>query len=319
MISQLPKVFLSHATEDKVPFVSELASALSSRFNVWYDEYSLRPGDSIFQSVNAGLANCDFGVIVLSKPFFEKKWTKAELGGLFAREGATLRRIIPVWKDVTIVEVTAFSPILADRRAASASDGVAAVVESICRAIETAERPDGFVHTGTVANRFSELGSSIESFQASHRLSGSPEGARRVIDAQNLLLDLLERQAGHLAAESPQLGLRCKRGKGHCFPNEKIGLGVEGPGDLLLDIEFTRPDNDSARGARCDVGIFKRNRNGHSTKLEDRQFTPVMVGQEGVSWQDSNGTGYGHQQLCDLAFQRFYEHIKTWYQGATRT
>jgi len=303
MSSQPPKVFLSHATEDKIPFVHELAVALSRFFSVWYDEYSIQLGRSIFESVSAGLANCDFGVIVLSKAFFEKKWTQGELGGLFARESPTLRRIIPVWKDVTVKEVIAFSPILADRRAVSASEGVPAVVESIRRAIEMAERPDGFVHTGTVANRYSELGSSIQSFQDSRGLFGCPEGARRARDGQNLLFDLLEKQAGRLAGVSPQLKLKCRRTENCCTPNDKIYLKVEGPGALVLEIEGTRPDNDSARGAQCNVGIFKHNRGRPPTKLEDRVFMPVMAGQVGVSWQDSNGIVYGHQQLCDFAFQ----------------
>ncbi len=40
---------------------------------VWYDEFSLKLGDSIRQSIDKGLRQSRFGVVVLSKSFFEKK------------------------------------------------------------------------------------------------------------------------------------------------------------------------------------------------------------------------------------------------------
>lgn len=53
--------------------------------------------------------------MVLSPSFFAKSWTQLELNGLFAREVRGKSTIIPVWYNVTIEEVTEFSPILADR------------------------------------------------------------------------------------------------------------------------------------------------------------------------------------------------------------
>jgi hypothetical protein len=41
------KVFISHASEDKDGFVRSLAQVLNSvGIDVWYDEYSLKAGDS---------------------------------------------------------------------------------------------------------------------------------------------------------------------------------------------------------------------------------------------------------------------------------
>jgi hypothetical protein len=322
MSPPLHKLFLSHAAEDKLPFVRGLAEALLRSFSVWYDEYSLPPGASIFQSISAGLAACDFGVVVLSKPFFTKKWTQAELGGLFARESATFRRIIPVWKDVSRDEVAAFSPILADRRAANASDGAPAVVSFVSRAIDMAERPDGFVHTATVATRFSDLGSKLQSFQASRSLFESAEGSKQVVSAQNVLFDLIEQQAKRLAIEAPQLGLRHKRGEFQGFPNTVMQMSIEGPGNLTLDFEGTRPHSNSASGACCKVAIFRLNRDWRdagrkATILEDLIFNPGLVEHEGVSWKDAHGNTYGPQQLCDFAFERFYEHMEQWRRKAT--
>ena len=64
-------VFISHASEDKDDFVRELAEKLRlRRIEVWYDEHSLKIGDSLRQSIDLGLSKSRFGIVVLSKDFF---------------------------------------------------------------------------------------------------------------------------------------------------------------------------------------------------------------------------------------------------------
>ncbi len=49
--------FISHAWEDKEDFVRDLAHALQSeRIEIWYDDFSLRAGDSLRQSMDFGLS-----------------------------------------------------------------------------------------------------------------------------------------------------------------------------------------------------------------------------------------------------------------------
>ncbi len=65
--------FISHASEDKQKFVKPLAKALSRmEYRVWYDEFELRVGDSLRQSIDKGLVNSNFGIVVLSPAFFAK-------------------------------------------------------------------------------------------------------------------------------------------------------------------------------------------------------------------------------------------------------
>jgi TIR domain len=112
----LRKVFISHASEDKDGFVRSLAEILNTvGVDVWYDEYSLKAGDSLMSAIDDGLARCDFGIVVLSKAFLAKNWPKRELRGLVALEMAgKTGMILPVWLDVTRDEVLTFSPPLAD-------------------------------------------------------------------------------------------------------------------------------------------------------------------------------------------------------------
>jgi hypothetical protein len=57
--------FVSHASEDKA-FVRLLAVALTSwGAKVWYDEFTLKLGDSLSQSIDKGLAQSHYGIVVL--------------------------------------------------------------------------------------------------------------------------------------------------------------------------------------------------------------------------------------------------------------
>lgn len=125
-------VFISHAFEDKEPFVRELAQRLMAEgARVWYDELSLKIGDSLRRSIDHGLSKSRFGIVVLSPRFFEKEWPQKELDGLTTREGGGQKVILPVWLDVERKEVRNYSPTLADRIAAKASDGMDKVVADL--------------------------------------------------------------------------------------------------------------------------------------------------------------------------------------------
>jgi hypothetical protein len=117
--NQIPKtwdVFISHASEDKELFVRPLAEALSDLgVSVWYDEFSLRIGDSLSRSIDKGLAGSRFGLIVLSQAFLTKPWPAYELSGLIAREINEGRVILPIWHGVTKQQVLQFSPPFADK------------------------------------------------------------------------------------------------------------------------------------------------------------------------------------------------------------
>lgn len=111
-------LFISHASEDKSDFVKPLASALSAfGVKVWYDEYALNIGDSLSRSIDKGLGNSQYGLVVLSPAFIAKKWPEYELRGLVARELSADKIILPIWHKITHQEVLKFSPPLADKMA----------------------------------------------------------------------------------------------------------------------------------------------------------------------------------------------------------
>lgn len=115
--------FISHASEDKEEFVKPLAETLESMgVRVWYDEFSLKVGDSLTKSIDQGLINSKFGVIVLSKAFMKKQWTNYEFKSLVSREMHHGEKVIlPIWHEISKNDVMAFSPHLADKVALNSS------------------------------------------------------------------------------------------------------------------------------------------------------------------------------------------------------
>jgi hypothetical protein len=121
--TSLYDVFICHASEDKDTFVRPLADALSHRnIEVWYDEFSLKIGDSIRRALDHGLGSCRYGIVVLSSAFFQKNWPQYELDALVEREmvgGDPL--LLPIWHGVDHTDVLAYSPALANKKAISSS------------------------------------------------------------------------------------------------------------------------------------------------------------------------------------------------------
>ena len=115
-------VFISHASEDKEEFVKPLVDALQEAgYKVWYDEFTLKVGDSLRRSIDNGLKNSRYGIVVLSGAFFSKNWTQYELDGLVTREMEGHKVILPIWHMVSKNQVLNYSPSLADKKAINSS------------------------------------------------------------------------------------------------------------------------------------------------------------------------------------------------------
>lgn len=168
-------VFICHAHEDKEALVRPLSDALrNARLEVWYDEFSLLPGDSLRRAIDLGLTKSQFGIVVISEAFFGKQWPQWELDGLVQRQMGERRSvIIPIWFGVGQKAVREFSPPLADKVALRAEDGIPALVREILRVI----RPDG------------------SSLLTAHKLLGEV-GLNCPVITDDWWLDLIERAAG---------------------------------------------------------------------------------------------------------------------------
>jgi hypothetical protein len=121
--------FISYADEDKEEIAKPLADALIDLgYTIWYDEYSLKVGDSLRRSIDQGLSNSRYAVVIFSLNFFKKKWTNNELDGLVVREHNDEKFILPVWHRISLDDIVQYSPMLAGRIAATTDAGLNQVV-----------------------------------------------------------------------------------------------------------------------------------------------------------------------------------------------
>ena len=136
------KIFISYASENKISAAKPLAKSLLNRgFKVWYDEYSLFLGDSLKKTIDRGLTQCDYAVIILSKAFFSKHWTQEELDGVVALESQRREKIVlPIMFEITYEDVVRYSPTLAGKKLIHFADGIENVVESISESINAESR-----------------------------------------------------------------------------------------------------------------------------------------------------------------------------------
>lgn len=136
---ELHDVFISHASEDKDEVVRPLANALIEQgLKVWYDEFTLRIGDSLRQKIDRGLATSKVGLVVLSPSFISKGWTNYELDGIVTRTISGEQILLPIWHNITKQQVVDYSPSLADKVARStATHTVVEIAREISELIES--------------------------------------------------------------------------------------------------------------------------------------------------------------------------------------
>lgn len=96
-----PKVFLSHASEDKERFVLEFARRLRENgVDVWLDRWEMLPGDSLIDKIfEEGLSNAGAVVVVLSRNSITKPWVREELNTALVKRISTGSKLIPIVLD----------------------------------------------------------------------------------------------------------------------------------------------------------------------------------------------------------------------------
>lgn len=135
--------FISHASEDK-----DVARALAEQLRafglrVWFDEFTLHVGDSLRRSIDYGLANSRFGIVILSHSFFLKEWPQRELDGLVALATTSRKKkILSVWHKINHKDVAKHSPTLADLVAVSTGEGIDKIAIKLAEVIKP-QFPDG--------------------------------------------------------------------------------------------------------------------------------------------------------------------------------
>lgn len=305
------KLFISHASEDKDEFVRPLAEALSVDFGVWYDEYQLVMGCSLLEEISKGLGSCDYGVVVLSKHFFAKNWPQNELNGLFALEEKDKKVILPVWKGVSKEDVMHYSPILADRVAAKAEDGVAKVVDGIKKAVAFFER--GRV-VENPSRGLSKLRSSLEKKtekERSERIVWSNAGVSIALNAAKHTIDTLADNVRCLCEHPCTTGIRLDGPKEDGF-GYRLDVWI---GRKCLQVYYENTVVNSAMDARLEFVIFEtdpdsRRRDSRPRVYEREKYSLYVDISDNSLWKSERGQLLKPEETVDKWLEKLAERIK---------
>jgi hypothetical protein len=98
MMASPPKVFISHASEDKQRFVLKFAERLRSNgIEAWLDKWEMLPGDSLVQKIfEQGIKEANAVIVVLSSHSVNKPWVREEIDAAFVKRVNGTSKLIPL-------------------------------------------------------------------------------------------------------------------------------------------------------------------------------------------------------------------------------
>ncbi len=135
-----PLAFISHDSRDKEDIAGPLAIQLQKFMcPVWYDEYSLKVGQSLREQIEKGLKECKKCILILTPNYLSNKgWGKKEFDSVFTRELLEKQNVVlPVWHNVSPADIYEYSPSLADRVALHWVTGIEEVARKLKHAVES--------------------------------------------------------------------------------------------------------------------------------------------------------------------------------------
>jgi len=96
-----PKVFISHAGEDRERFVRRFAERLRAKgVDAWASFWEINPGDSLVDKIfEEGLKDCQAFIVVLSVNSVDKRWVREELDAGMVRKIEKQTKLIAVRLD----------------------------------------------------------------------------------------------------------------------------------------------------------------------------------------------------------------------------
>lgn len=89
--------FLSYASED-TKFASNIVQSLNSRgFKIWYAPIDLKVGEKLLDSIEKGMNESLYGILLISKTYLQKGWTNYEMDILIRENIEKDRKILPIF------------------------------------------------------------------------------------------------------------------------------------------------------------------------------------------------------------------------------
>jgi WD40 repeat protein len=185
-------VFLSHSTKDK-PVVRAIAERLrGDGLRVWFDEWELKPGDSIPAKIEGGLEHSRVLVLCMSANAFGSDWAALEAGTFRFRDPLNKeRRFIPVRLDGTPVKGSLAQFLYVDWFSAEREEAYAKLLE-VCR---EPEKPT-MVEADAVCEQIAEKAIQLDYEATIYDYVFSPDGKLALTGATDKTVRLWEVNSG---------------------------------------------------------------------------------------------------------------------------
>ena len=127
-------IFLSHNYRDK-PIVEPIAIKLSTVYginNVFYDSWSMQPGEGVIDKMNEGLENCKFFFFFVSKNSLDSNMVKLEWQNALYKATQNKAKLIPVKLDDCLMPAILMQTLYIDIYGKGFEFGLRQIIDVIC-------------------------------------------------------------------------------------------------------------------------------------------------------------------------------------------
>lgn len=128
-------LFISYASEDEA-YATKLSSSLRYLgLSIWFAPLSLKVGDKLLDSINAGLLASEYGLLLLSPQYLVKQWTSYELDVLHRQHIEDQKRLFPLWLGVEKSQIAQWNPGMSGIIALKSTENLASIAGKIADVI----------------------------------------------------------------------------------------------------------------------------------------------------------------------------------------
>jgi hypothetical protein len=128
-------VFISYATEDEA-LAKELDLSLRwLGLSVWFAPIALEIGEKLLDSINAGLAASQYGLLLLSPNYVSKKWTSYELDVLHRQHIEEHKKLFPIWHDIDKDQLDRWNRGLSGIFALRSTEGPTVIAQKVANVV----------------------------------------------------------------------------------------------------------------------------------------------------------------------------------------
>jgi hypothetical protein len=279
MSEQPIKLFISHASEDKQPFVDQLYNALkgTSQFEVWYDTDSLHLGASITFEISDALNNCQYALVVLSPIYITKKWCKREYAAIVHLESDEKKIMLPIWHNITEGQVKGFDVSLMDRPALHSTRQIEDIVTAITAGTWTGQKARQLANPS-----LKERAVQVKNQIIKNQLCKSFEGVQLVNKSVAFIFDRFEQLIKEL---QDTLSIQTQRydTPTHSFPwLEARGykgacIVASGPHNANIEVAYVNKSGNRIADNRLYMEMFKWDYDFPSVQGKRKRKGPVII------------------------------------------